>query len=180
MKVLKYILGILAVLALIFFGRGLLTPEVSYKGEVIVNKSVEESWAVMSDSSRISEWMKEIQRMEPVSGTPNTVGAVSNVYVEQNGEVIVMEETINAIKANDCISMSFTMDFMNMDYEMRMKEKDGKTHITTKSKTKGNSLFAKSILSFMTGSMEKQEAKNLNQLKTVIEENTKVYPVGEM
>jgi hypothetical protein len=69
------------------------------------------------------------------------------------------------------MAMTFTMDFMNMDYEMDLVEKDGKTYITTRSITVGNGMVSKSILSFMSGMMNDQEDENLNNLKKVIENN---------
>ena len=175
MKFLKYTLIVIGVLVLIFFGKGLLTPSISYESEITVDKPVAESWAVMSDESKITEWLKSITKIEPVSGTPNTVGAVSNIYAVEEGEEMVMQETITAIKEQEHMAMTFTMDFMDMDYEISMKEVNGKTKIYTKSITKGNGLFAKSILSFMEGTMKAQEDENLNNLKTVIEGNQKVY-----
>ena len=175
MKYLKYLLIIIALIAIIFFGKGFLTPVVSYESEVVVNKPVKETWAVMSDESRISEWLKGIKKMELVSGTENAVGAVSKIYFEENGEEMVMEETITAIKPNEHIAMTFTMDFMNMDYEMNLTDEDGKTRILSKSETTGNGIMAKSILSFMKSAMKKQEDTNMNNLKTLIDNNTKNY-----
>lgn len=156
-----------------FFGNGLLTPSVTYENEVIVNKSSAESWAVMADDSRISEWLPVIDRLELVSGEPGTVGAVSTIYVIENGEEMTMQETITAIEPQAHMAMTFTMDFMNMEYEMYMTEKDGKTHIRTKSISTGNGIIAQSIISFMPGMMSDQENENLNNLKKVIEENHK-------
>ena len=84
MKFLKYLLIIVALLAIIFFGKGLLTPQVSYESEIVVNKPVNEAWAIMSDESRISEWLPGIKKMELISGTENKVGAVSKIYFEEN------------------------------------------------------------------------------------------------
>ena len=175
MKYLKYLLIIIALIAIIFFGKGFLTPVVSYESEVVVNKPVKETWAIMSDESRVSEWLKGIKKMELVSGTENAVGAVSKIYFEENGEEMVMEETITAIKPNEHIAMTFTMDFMNMDYEMNLTDEDGKTRILSKSETMGNGIMAKSILSFMKSAMKKQEDTNMNNLKTLIDNNTKNY-----
>ena len=181
MKYAKYLLYLILIIVLVFFGRGFLTPSVSYESEVLVDKSIEESWAVMSDESRMSEWIKEIKKVENVSGTPNTVGAVSKIYMDNSGEDYILEETITSIKPNEQIAMTFSMDFMKMDYEMLLSEREGKTHILTKSNTFGNGIFAKSILSFMTKPMKKEEDKNLNNLKIMIEENTIDYfPVLEV
>lgn len=175
MKYLKYLLYLIILLALIFFGKGLMTKSVAYESEISVDKPVEEAWAVMSDESKIQLWIKSLKRIEPVSGTPGTVGAVSNIYVEDNGNEMMMQETITEVVPNQKMAMTFSMDFMNMDYEMHLEEKEGKTNIRTKSNTTGNGIFAKSILSFMGGAMKKQEAENLNNLKKVIEENTTNY-----
>lgn len=181
MKYLKYLLYLIIVLALVFFGKGLLTPSVYYESEVIINKSAKESWAVMSDESNLSKWIKGIKKIELISGTNNTVGAVSKIYIEENGEEMVMEETVTALKLNEHLAMSFTMDFMNMDYEIFLKEENGKTIINSKSTTVGNGIFAKSMISFMTSAMKTQEDKNLINLKKLVEENTTNYfPVNEV
>ena len=175
MKYLKYTLAIILVLVLFFFAKGLFTPTVSYECEVMVNKEVKESWAVMSDKSILPEWIKGFIKMEHVSGTENTIGAVSRIYAEEGGQEMVMEETITNVIPEELIAMTFTMDFMDMDYEMLVSEEDGKTLIKSRSTTKGNGIFAKSIVSFMKGSMKKQEVENLNTLKRIIEKNTKNY-----
>ncbi|WP_378183372.1 SRPBCC family protein [Aquimarina sp. SS2-1] len=175
MKYLKYLLILFIILALVFFGRGLLTPSVPYENEITVNKPANEAWAVMSDESNLPKWIEGYKRTELVSGTANTVGAVSKVYVEDNDEEMMMEETITALKPNEHMAMTFTMDFMDMDYEINFKENDGKTTISSKSTVKGNGIFAKSLVAFISGSMKEQEDKNLSSLKKIIEENTKNY-----
>ena len=54
---------------------------------------------------------------------------------------------------------------------IRDRDQGGKTVITTKTNTTGNSMIAKSMLSFMSSGMGKQEDKNLNNLKNLIEGN---------
>jgi len=175
MKYLKYFLLALLLIAIIFIAKGLLTPSIQYESEVTVNKSAAEAWAVMSDESKLPQWLKGFKKTELVSGQANTIGAISKVYIEENGQEMVMEETIESIKENEFLAMRFTMDFMNMEYEIHFKEKDGKTHIKTKSTTEGNGLIAKSIVSFMPKAMKAQEDENLGNLKKLIEANTKNY-----
>ncbi|MBU2019437.1 MAG: SRPBCC family protein [Bacteroidetes bacterium] len=175
MKFLKYFLYFILLITILFFGMGFVKPEVTYESEITVEKPIEEVWAIVSDQSRVTEWLKEIKRMDLKTGKVNTVGAVTNIYMDQNGEEMMMQETITARKKHEYIAMSFTMDFMNMDYEMIFTEKGDKTHIQTKSKTKGNGLFARSILAFMTSSMKNQEDINMENLKNLINKNQKNY-----
>jgi len=183
MKYLKYLLYLIIVLALVFFGKGLLTPSVSYESEITVNKPANKAWAVMTDEASLPKWIEGFKRSELVSGTENTVGAISKVYIDEGGQEMAMQETITALKPNEHIAMAFTMDFMDMDYEMYFKETDGKTTITSKSTSRGNGILAKSIISFMPGAMKEQEDENMNRLKELIETNTKNYfpePVNEI
>lgn len=175
MKYLKYLLYAILALVVIFFGKGLLTPSISYDCEVSVSKPAVEAWAVMSDESRLTEWLEGYKKGELVSGEKNTVGAVSNIYVEENGEEMVMQETITALEPNRLMTMAFTMDFMNMDYEIAVEEKEGGTIIRTKSVVTGNGLLNQSIVSFFSAAMKEQEEKNLNSLKVLIEANTINY-----
>ena len=175
MKYLKYFLIFLAVLTLLFIGKGLLTPSISYECEVTVDKPAAEAWAVMSDETSLPQWIDGFIRTEHVSGTPNTVGAVSHVYVDENGQETMMQETITDLVEHEHMGMAFTMDFMDMDYDMHFKEENGKTHIRTISVTRGNGIFAKSIISFMPSAMKAQEEANLLNLKKLVEENTKDY-----
>ncbi len=175
MKIIKYILGIILLLTLIFFAIGFIKPEVSYESEVSVNKPLNETWAVLSDEAKLPDWIEGYKRSELVSGEAGQVGAVSKIYVDNQGQEMVMQETITALDPDKRMAMTFTMDFMDMDYEVLLDEKEGKTHIRTKSKVKGNGMMAKSMVALMSSGMKAQENKNLSKLKKVIEENTKNY-----
>jgi len=175
MKYLKYFLLFLLLLLIIFFGRGLLTPSVSYESEITVDKDIKETWAVMADESRMPEWIEGFVKSELVSGTPYTVGAVSNFYINQGGQETIMKGTVKSAKVNDHFTMLYSMGFMDMEYGMNLEEKGDQTVIKSISTTKGNGLFAKSILSFMGKGMKAQEDKNLASLKNVIQTNTKDY-----
>ncbi len=171
MKYLKYILGIVLLLIILFFLRGLLTPSIYYESEIEINKPASEVWKIMSDESKLPEWIDGIKRTEHVSGPSNQVGAVSNIYFDQRGKEEVMQETIKEMVENQRIAMDFTMDFMNMEYSMDLKETNGKTQILSKTKTMGNGLFAKSMVSWMKGTMKNQEDTNLVKLKGLVERN---------
>lgn len=175
MKYLKYILGILAILVIGFFLLGLIKSELSYECEVIVDKSLTESWAVSQDEEKMSDWLEGFQKIEQISGTPGTVGAVSDVYFMTDGQEMTIRETITEIVPNESVSMLFTSDFMDMDYKLSMESIDGKTKIYSNTTCKGNGMVSKSFIALMGNSIETQEETNLSNLKKTIEENSKVY-----
>ena len=176
MKYIKYFLGFIALLVLLFITKGFINPSISYSSQIVVEKSLQESWAVMSDQSKIDMWLKGIKDLKHISGEKGTVGAVTQYTFDQNGQESVIEETITSISDNQYISMDFVMeDVMDMDYRMDFEIKDGKTYITSSTTTKGIGLLMRSMVSFMTSSMQSQEDENMNNLKTMIEQNTTNY-----
>ena len=106
----------LVVVVVGFVSIGLVRPQLSYESQIVVAKPVAEAWAVMQDEDKMPDWLPGFQKIEHLSGTPGTVGAVSNVHFIEDGEPMVIKETITAIAPNESISMSYTSDLMDMDY----------------------------------------------------------------
>jgi len=176
MKYLKYLLGIIALLVVLFIGKGFLTPSISYTSEITVDKPLKEAWAVMNDESKISQWLKGITNIEHVSGEKGAVGAVTKYTFTDSGQESIILETIKSIRPNEQVTMDFEMEgVMTMDYKVDFMEKDGKTHIKSSTTTKGDGMIMQSMVSFMTGSMQVQEDENMGNLKRLIEENTTDY-----
>ena len=175
MKYLKYILGILAILVIGFFLLGLIKPELSYECEIMVDKPLIESWAVSQDEEKMSDWLDGFQKIEQVSGSPGTVGAISDVYFISEGQEMIVRETITGIVPDESVSMSFASDFMDMDYKLSMTSIDGKTKITSNTTAIGNGMVSKSIMALIGNSIKTQEETNLTNLKKTIEKNSKNY-----
>ena len=184
MKFLKYLFGAILLLVAFFFIKGMITPSISYSSEISVDKSINEAWAVMNDESKISEWLKGIKSVEHVSGEKGKVGAVTKYIFDENGTESTVIETIREIKDNEFIVMDFDMpDVMSMNYKVHFSEKDGKTNIKSETVTQGQGMIMKSMVSFMTSTMQAQEDTNMGNLKKLISENTTNYfpaPVVEM
>ena len=175
MKYLKYILGILALLIIGFFLLGIIKSELSYECEILVDKPLAESWAVSQDEEKLSAWLEGLQKIEHVSGTPNAVGAVSDVYFIDDGQEMTIRETITEIVPDESVSMTFSSDFMDMDYKLSMTPMGGKTKITSSTTATGNGMVSKSIMVLMGSAIKAQEETNLASLKKTIEENLKNY-----
>ena len=175
-RYLKYLLGIIGLLVILFLAKGFITPTISYDSEIVVEKSTKEAWAVMNDESKISEWLKGIKKVEHVSGEKGTVGAVTQYTFVENDQESIILETIKEIRPEESISMDFVMEgAMSMDYKVEFSEKDGKTHIKSSTITEGEGMFMRSMVSFLTGTMKSQEDVNMDNLKKLINENTTNY-----
>ncbi len=175
MKYLKYILGTFAILVIVFLLIGVVKPQLTYEYDIMVDKPLAESWAVSQDEEKMSDWLDGFQKIEPISGTPGEVGAVSDVYFVEDGQEMVIRETITDIRPNQSISMLFTSDFMDMDYKLVMEAVDGKTKISSNTTCEGNGMVSKSLVALMGGIIKGQEETNLMNLKNAIEGNSKDY-----
>ncbi len=176
MKYLKYVLGIIALLAILFIAKGFITPSITYSSEIVVDKLAKEAWAVMNDESKTSQWLKGIKKQEHISGKKGQVGGVTKYTFEENGEESIMVETIKALRPNEHIAMDFVIeDVMEMDYQMDSSTKNGKTHIKSSTTVRGLGMVMRSMVSFMEGTMQAQEDENMNNLKALIEANTTDY-----
>jgi len=175
MKYLKYFIGIIGLIILVFFLIGIVKPQVAYDCEIVVDKPLEEAWAVAQDEEKMLEWLEGFERVEHVSGTPGNVGSVTKVHFNNDGQEMTIKETITAIEPNKSVSMFFESDFMNMDYTLSISPIGSKSKLSSSTTAKGNGMLSKSIMAMIAGSIKAQEDTNLISLKKTIEQNTKIY-----
>jgi len=176
MKFLKILFALLTLLVLIFFGRGILTPTLTYSSEITVEKPVAEAWAVMQDESKISDWLDGITNVKHISGEKGEVGSVTEYKFDQGGQESIVLETIKSITPLEQIKMDFeAAGAMDMDYTVDYSEQGGGTVIKSTTVVTGKGLLMRSLLSFMQGSMLSQEDHNMSNLKKLINSNTTNY-----
>lgn len=187
MKILKYILIVIGVLLLAFIAAGMIHPSLTYRHEIEANKPIAEAWAVSQDVSKFDQWLEGFKSMELISGEMNQPGSKYKIIMNpgEGQEDFEMTETLVSINENDHVQMSFDSEMMDFEQSMTFSEVDGKTKIVTDSKILGKGIMMRSTFACMEicmGSFQKQEAKNLEALKKLIEENTTVYgtPVEEV
>lgn len=180
MKLLKYVLYAILALIVLYLLLGFIKPEVGYGAEIVVDKPVEEAWAVSQDETKYPEWLEGFKSMELLSGDKFQEGSTYKIIVnpgdgQQDFEMI---ETLKSIKENESIEMEFDADGMNFYQTMSFNEADGKTTIKTDSKVLGKGMMMRSMFAMMEmfgGGFTKQEVKNMEALKKLINENTTDY-----
>ena len=180
MTILKNLLFLIIGLVLICLAIGFVNPSVQYGHEITVNKSVEEAWAVSQDESKYGEWLEGFKSMELISGEKFKEGSKYKIIVDpgEGQPEFEMTETLVSIKEFDHVEMSFDSEMMDFHQIMTFAENDGKTTVKTDSKVIGKSIVTRSMFALMEmfgDAFQTQEAKNIEALKKVIEENTTDY-----
>lgn len=180
MKVLKYFLLLFLGLILVFLGIGFANPSIHYGHEITVNKPLAEAWFVAQDKAKFSQWLEGFNSIELISGKQGDVGSRYKIIVTpKSGETpFEMIETIISKKELDHVSMHFDNEMMNFNQIISFSENNGKVNIKTASTITAKGIFIQSIFATMEmigGAFQKQEAKNIEALKRVINENTSTY-----
>lgn len=180
MKYLKYTLYLILTLIVLFFAMGVFFPSVHYGHEIIVSKSIQEAWNVQQDERKYDQWLEGFKSIDLISGKAGEVGSQYKVVVKPEADQpdFVMLETVVSRKDFDHISLSFDSDMMLFEQTTSFSEKEGKTSVKTTSKVSGKGMMMRSMFAVMElfgGSFQKQEVKNIEALKKVIEENQTDY-----
>jgi hypothetical protein len=184
-KFLKYLFITVVVLVLAFLAVGFIHPEVEYGSEIVVNKSLEEAWAVSQDESKYHLWLEGFQSMELIDGEYGQEGSKYRIVViPQEGQPeFVMVETLVSKADYHHVYMTFDSDMMDFEQRILFDETEDGVSIKTESKVIGKGAMMRSMFALMerlTGSFTKQEQKNLDALKKVVDENTTdYYPILE-
>ncbi len=176
MRALKYILIGILILFLVFLSFGLFNKSISYGSRIEVNKPIEAVWAVSQDASQYDQWLAGFQSMEHLSGDYMKPGSTYKIIVvpQEGAKPFEMIETLNAIKTNDHVDMSFASEMMDFEQVMKFKETDSGTVITTESEVIGKGIMNRAMFAMMEvlgGSFTKQEQANMDALKALIEKS---------
>jgi len=102
MKILKYLLYLIAFLIIAFVAVGFIHPTVNYGHEITVNKSIKEAWAVQQDASKFGQWLEGFKSIDLIEGEAGTLGSKYKVVVQPEGQPdFVMTETVTSVKEFD-------------------------------------------------------------------------------
>lgn len=176
----KVLLGIVAALAVIFIGLGLIAPK-EYKVErsTTIDAPTEVVFPHVKFFQKRAAWYpwgkRDPNMKSEIVGTDGTVGAVSKW--SGNDEVGTGEQTLTEIKENEAVRshLKFVTPFESeSDSYMKLKDENGKTNITWG--LEGNNGFIGGIMMMLMGVDMDTEIggdyeAGLKDLKTIAEKD---------
>jgi hypothetical protein len=89
-----------------------------------------------------------------------------------------MIETVVAVEVYEKIEMDFESDMMDFNQKILFSDDDGKVKVWTESEVMGKGVMMRSmfaIMEWLGGAFSTQEAKNMEALKKLINDNTTNY-----
>ncbi len=169
MNILKWVVGILALLLVAFFMVGVFVPTFTYESRISVNKPAAHAFAVFIDENKTADWMTGFKSIEIISGNRGEVGSKYKLAIEENGELMEMEETITKFKENELFASKLINDVMFADVEITFVESHGQTTITASNLVEGRNWIWKSLLGLFKGNISNQSQEIYENLKQLIE-----------
>ena len=172
MKRIKIILGIIITVAVIFLSTGLIFKETAYTTQVEVHKPLEEVFALFNDSSKITNWIPELQSIEPLDVKPEKTGSTYKMVVEnKNGEKITLHEKVMAYVPNEKVTLFYNAETMLKTDDYTFSFDNGVTTITNNSICRGNSYLVSCVFPYFKSVFKEQDQGYLNNFKSFIEKN---------
>lgn len=141
MKILKYI-GIFLLFFVIAIGIVLLIApkQIEYSTETTINAPQGQVWASLTNPEKMGKWMKGFVSIKHISGEPGMAGSKSEMTFSENGQNMVMQETIHSVSSGESMDFTVTMpDVMEMDIRIEL-ESTGPNTTILKSSSKARAL----------------------------------------
>lgn len=169
MKALKIILGILGGLVCLFLAIGLMFPSVSYSNEIAVNAPVDKVWAVFENEEKMGDWLEGFEGSRLISGEPNSIGSRYEMTFVEEGEKMLIIETITEYKPQEKFGMHLDNDVMEIETEISFRSEGNQTIINSKNVVKGKNILWKAMFVFMKSTFISGDEQSYNRLKSIIE-----------
>ena len=169
MKILKFILKLLGLIALVFLLTGLFIKKVDYAVEVEVDKPLEETFALFNDHTIMDQWIKDVKSFTAIEETEAMVGNKYRMVVDSEGREIEMIETITAWEPNRRVGMQFEAEDMLKSNIISFGQNGNSTIITNNASCQGTSYMAKCMFPYFKSMFRKIDQEMLNDFKSMAE-----------
>ncbi len=168
----KILLGLVlfvGLLVVIFFAFGFFKPSINVETKILVNKPRSVAWKYFIDESKLKEWMTNIKSIEKISGEPNKVGSKFRMTFEENGDEIVMPETMTEFRDNEVFGFTLENEVINDDVRITFIDRGDKTEIVQTDKLNGGNIFWRSLFAILESTFHKNTVETYEKLKVGIE-----------
>ena len=169
MKILKWILGILIALFLLFILIGFISPTYDESIVTEIDAPVEKTFAIANDEKYMSQWLENYKSMELIKGDGKSKGSQWKVVFDQNGKDFEMIETVTDYIENEKFAFDINDDHGKYNISLNFEEKNGKTILTERMVGAAKGMMDKSFVALMKSSIKKQKSGWYQNLKKLVE-----------
>ena len=110
MKTVKIVITFLVILSVLFFSTGLIIKDSSYDSQITILKPVDDTFAMFTNVSTITNWNPEYSSVEIVDQKPGITGSSYNIIIQHNYQTTIVKEKVLAYVKNEKLTLFFDRD----------------------------------------------------------------------
>lgn len=132
------------------------------KLEKTINKSRREVWETFDSPENLKKWQPTLQSFEHISGEPGQPGAVSKLTYDEDGQEVVLMETVTLRQEPEAFDGIFEGEGVTNHIKNKFIEtEDGETTWVMETEFSFKSLPMRLLSPFMKGMMVKRTEQNM-------------------
>lgn len=166
MKALKYFSYLILGLFLVFVLIGQLFGKLLYTNKITINKPVEKSWSVLTDRSKMGNWVKNFKSIELLNGDQSTK---YKLIVVDGGEEYEIIETLIESVTNEIYTIKWENDVLVNKAIYQFSSDGNGTIIEVSEELEGKGFLMKPIFVFMQEHFQSETHDSLERFKTFVE-----------
>lgn len=169
MKVIKIILSIIIGLSLVFFATGFIVKETAYEVEVSINKPATTVFSEFTQIQNSQQWIPEVKNVQTIKETPNRIGSVYKMVIDNNGEDFTIIEEVKEHLSNTKFTVFVNAENMQKRNNFIFESNESSTTIKLNASCKSDSYILSCVFPYFKSVFVKQDQSYLNNFKNYLE-----------
>jgi uncharacterized membrane protein len=169
MKTVKFIVVLLVLLSIVFFGTGLVIKESNYSVEVSINKPLEETFQIFNNQELMTQWVPQITQVEAIKENPGMIGSEYRITMDNNGQAVTMKEKVLAFVENEKVTQYFDQEGVLKTNDYTFTADGNQTKIVLNATYQGESYILNCVFPYFKGTFKGLDETNLENFKQFAE-----------
>jgi len=169
MRIIKFLLKVLAVLFVLFLLSGVLFPKTKYTTTQQVGLPLEATFDLYTDATKMKHWYTGLQSIRTEEQKPGVVGNKYKMVTDIQGDFMQLKRIVTKYKKPQQINYSTQSIEMVKEESIIFQNVGGQTLITNEANTAGKSYFLKCLYASFFWVLKNEDQAILDSFKTYAE-----------
>lgn len=137
--------------------------------EQTIDASLETIWAAFNNSANKGRWQQNFEAYKHTTGDPGQSGAISELTFNENGKMMIVNETITECREPDFLSASYESKYASTIIVNHFESIDENTTRWTSWCNFTFKGFMKIMALFIAGTIRKRTEDDMHRFKLMVE-----------
>lgn len=171
MRILKFMLKLVAVLLALFLLSGLIFPKTKYTTTQQINLPIAKTFNLYTDASKMKHWYIGLQSIRTEEQKPGTVGNKYKMVTDIQGEFVQLKRIVTKYNKPKQINYSTQSFEMIKEEAITFQDINGQTLVTNQASTEGKNYFLKCLYASFFYFIKGDDQAILDSFKNYAERN---------